>query len=273
MGPRATAILATAFLGACEPQPGDLLELGDPVPITAMTYNLANATSVRAQTIAQHIEGVSPDFVGAQECGECPSFVEQLPPAYELVADARAGVALFYDASTWQVEEQNSVRLGNNDDLWGERVASWARFLHLETNQEVRLYSTHWCVTVRSSDDECDEVRHLEYAETLLGDIVCASDDAPVMVLGDFNVFDGFDQGLVVETLVGSGLNDVFRSANPSADGTTFQGNDFAPAGRIDYVFASEPVEVLSSKIERDAIPDGQGSDHYAVTATVLFEK
>jgi endonuclease/exonuclease/phosphatase family metal-dependent hydrolase len=125
---------------------------------------------------------------------------------------------------------------------------------------------------VRSTEDACDVDRHLDYA-ALVTEHIAEREvaEAPVLLGGDLNVFDGFEEGPVIADLVGSGLVDVFRVAEPTADGTTFEGNDWAPAGRIDYVFATAPVDVLDAAIDRDAVPTGEGSDHYAVYASVEF--
>lgn len=137
----------------------------------------------------------------------------------------------------------------------------------------MNTYSTHWCVTIRSPDDNCEVAQQLAYADATLEHILeHSAPRAPVLLAGDFNVFDVFEACQVVEYLTSSGLTDVFRSLNPDADGTTFQGNSWAPPGRLDYVFATFPVDLLDTYIDRDSLPSGDGSDLYPVIATLRFE-
>lgn len=245
---------------------------GDSVPVTAMSYNIAGQTGASGENIAAQIAAAAPDFVGLQECADCDWFLDQLPAAYEMASAASAGVTIVFDESRWQLETRGVLPLGDNDDGWGPRVASWARFSHRETGHCLYVYSTHWCMPLRTSDDACDESRQLDYADALVDHLATrAVEAAPVVLAGDFNVFDGFEDSQVVQTLLAAGLTDAFRAVNPDADGTTYQGNTWAPAGRIDYIFATEPVTVLASSIDRDSIPDGDGSDHYPVLATLEF--
>ena len=250
---------------------GDDVVCGETVPVTAMSYNVAAQSGTsNGANIAVQITTIAPDFLGAQECPGCALLLEQLPDRYEMTAPPRAGVTIVYDGSRWRVEEQGVFPVGDNDDGWGERVVSWARFTNLDSGFCLYFYTTHWCVTVRNDDDACDQERQLDYAALTLAHIEDrAVGQAPVLLTGDFNVFDGFEAGRVVGYIRDAGLVDVFRVADPEGDGTTFVGNDWAPAGRLDYIFASAPVDVLDAFIDRDTIPAGMGSDHYPVVGEV----
>ncbi len=268
----ALTLIALGLAAAVGCGDDDDVVCGTPVPLTLMTYNVANQTGENGENIAAHITARAPDFVAAQECSECEWLVAKLPVRYRLTAPPRAGVAILYDADSWALENEGVFVLGDDDDGWGERVARWARFSNLETAHCLYVYSTHFCATARSPDDACDVDRQLDYADTVLTHIDSrVVIEAPVLLAGDLNVFDGFEDGAVIQEILASGLVDVFREAEPTADGTTFEGNDWAPAGRLDYVFATPPVEVSDAVIDRDAIAAGEGSDHYAVLATVEF--
>jgi hypothetical protein len=130
------------------------------------------------------------------------------------------------------VVDRGVLRLGNDDD-WGRREIRWAEFRGREapTASPIYVYSTHWCVTIRNTDDECDVEKHLEYAELVLDDI--AQRDGPAILGGDFNVFDGFEDGPVVQLFVERGLVDTLRAVT-RAPVITYQGNNSFPPGRID---------------------------------------
>lgn len=237
--------------------------------VRVMSYNIASAAdAVSGAGVAMEIASKAPDFVAVQECVGCNEWlVDKLGGGDASTAPA-ADVDIIYTDYTWHILHQGSLLLGTNDDGWGERMADWALFVNADGSQGIYIYSTHWCVTIRRPDDDCDVPKQLEYANTLTDQIAQrAEPEVPVVLMGDFNVFDGFESGPVVQFLEGAGFVDVFRDADPTGDGTTFLGNDWAPAGRIDYIFATPPSNVLDSYIDRRA----EGSDHYPVVATVDF--
>jgi endonuclease/exonuclease/phosphatase family metal-dependent hydrolase len=255
-----------ACLAACG---DDLLQAdGAPVePVTAMSYNVAQIDGGdRAAQVADLIAATHPDFVALQECVSCDAWLAaELGSGFE-VRPSRSGVAIGHESSRWVVSDEGVLSLGDNDDGWGERVAQWGLFSTAD-GQAIYVYATHWCVTIRQLDDACTVDRQLEYAQSLVDHIQGrAFPGIPVVVAGDLNVFDGFEGGEVISFLTDSGLEDLFRLANPDADGTTFLGNSWAPRGRLDYVFSTAPVDVIDARIDQvDA------SDHYPVVATVQY--
>lgn len=262
---RLTALLLV--LGACSAEPR---ELGlEPVtdPVSAMTFNLANRLGEppAGDAIAAHIADAGADFVAVQEANDGQWLVDRLPARYALTDLPEAGVGLIYDATRWELREHGRIALGDNDDGWGPRYAAWGLFAE-GGERGIAVYSTHWCVTIRRPDDACDFARQLDYADHIL-DVI--DPGLPAVVAGDFNVFDDFEDGPVVSYMTEAGLIDAYRAMNPTGDATTFIGNDWAPSGRIDYLFATEPVEVLAAEIRSTAGEDA--SDHYAVTATLAF--
>ncbi len=263
------ALVCLALAWACG-EPGTVTLDGNAGPLSAMTYNLANLSGTERDAISARIATISPDFVGLQECIDCDELPASVASRYEISMAPEAGVSILYDASMWRVDEKGSIELGNNDDGWGPRVSTWARFDHYDGPDSVTVYSTHFCGPLRTTDDACDVQRQLEYADHLL-ELVDSRTTQGALILGDFNVFDGFEDGDVIARFVNAGFVDVLRAHSPDVDGTTFLGNSWAPAGRLDYIFATAPVEVLDSFIDRDGVVGGTASDHYPVVATVEF--
>jgi endonuclease/exonuclease/phosphatase family metal-dependent hydrolase len=282
-GSKLCAALGLASLAAGGCAPGELAEAcwqqppggaaAAPVPVTVMSYNLANeGAGARGETIAAHILATAPDLVAAQECAGCDFLLGELGGRFEATGPQVAGVAILYDPSAWVALSSGTIPLGENDDGWGPRVAAWGRFAHVLTGERLDLYSTHFCVTIRSTEDSCTEERQLDYALQILEHARARTPpETPVVLAGDLNVFDGFEHGPVVSFLLDAGLVDLYRAADPEGDGTTFPGNAWAPPGRIDYIFAIPPVEVADAYVDRDSVEDGAGSDHYAVVATAVF--
>jgi endonuclease/exonuclease/phosphatase family metal-dependent hydrolase len=250
---------------------GDDLPRDDTAPggsITLVSYNLAQIDGgARAAAVVAELSPIRPDFVALEECVGCDGWLPGAVPDLA-VTEPRAGVAIAYDASRWVIRATDILSLGDNDDGWGERVAQWALFSTVSGSESIYVYATHWCVTIRTPADPCTVDRHLDYAALITDDIAeRSSDGLPVVLAGDFNVFDGFETGEAISFLRDSGLTDLFRAAHPTGDVTTFVGNDWAPSGRLDYLFSTAPVDVVDARVDQ---VEG-ASDHYPVIATVQY--
>lgn len=225
-------------------------------------WNALVQESWKAENIIGLINMYSPDFLTAQECeGQCESVRQQLIGNYEIAGAEEHGVAIFYDADVWTLQDQGVEYLAEMDQ-WGQRIARWGYFEHQETGDHLYVYDTHWCV--------CSEAQLFGSAQTVATAIAGRPDPtAPVVFGGDLNVFDGLEDSdaiLHIKGQLGSPIEmlDTFRVLNPKADGSTY-----AAAGKIDYLFATPDLEVLSSSIDRETINPGEGSDHDPVLATV----
>lgn len=237
-------------------------------PVTVMSYNVAQIDGgERATVIADTIAATRPDFLALQECVNCEVWLaSELGPNFEVIP-SRSGVAIGYNSSRWNITDEGVLSLGSNDDGWGERVAQWSLFSTAD-GDAIYFYATHWCVTIRRIDDPCTVDRQLEYGQSLVESIHARPlPDLPVVLGGDFNVFDGFEDGEVISFLTASELADLFRMANPNADGTTFLGNSWAPSGRLDYLFSTAPVDATAAHIDHVRA----ASDHYPVVATAQY--
>lgn len=165
------------------------------------------------------------------------------------------------------MDQTEFLRLGDNDDGWGERVAHWARLYERSTGAPLDVYSTHFCVPIRRDDDACDEVRQLDYLAAILRHMDHrVSPAVPVVLSGDLNLFVGFADSDAIRVVLAAGLLDAFAGASPEDAGPTFLGNHWAPPGRIDYIFASAPVTLSEACL----LGDG-GSDHVALFAELAF--
>jgi endonuclease/exonuclease/phosphatase family metal-dependent hydrolase len=262
------AVLALALAGGCGHDAYVIDPGGPAVALTALTYNVFRVDGgEREGQVASVINAAAPDVVAVQECLGCEELADAL--GMTLVAPPREGVAILYDAGRWRLEDDAAFVLGENDDGWGTRWAAVAVLAEEASGRTIVVYSTHFCVTVRKPDDACDEARQIDYVERILDDLAARS-DGPAIIAGDLNVFDGFEDGRVVERLRAAGLVDTYRAAQPDGEGTTFQGSDVASSGRIDYVFARAPAVTFEASVRVEP-PAEEASDHFAVAATVEF--
>jgi len=255
------AWLVALGLGGC-----DVTLIPPGGPITAVSFNVQGSDAIgdpeTGPAIAGELAALEPDFAALQECVSCDLLLDHLPARYALVDLGDSEIGILYDRDRWDVGVDGLIDLGDQDG-WGVREARWASFFERATNALVFVYSTHWCVPIRSSDDACDEDAQLAHARTIAED--AARHDAPVILGGDLNVFDGFEDGRVLAYLTSSGLVDTLREVT-SAPVITFDGNTWAPPGRIDYVLASSPVDVLDASVAA-----ASASDHGPVSATLSF--
>ena len=99
-----------------------------------------------------------------------------------------------------------------------------------------------------------------------------SSSDSLVILTGDLNCFDGSEKSLAIRYLKGElggnphPLEDTFRVAQPSGNGETF------PGVKIDYVLASAGTPVTAAWIDKDTVPYGEASDHWAVAADISLD-
>jgi endonuclease/exonuclease/phosphatase family metal-dependent hydrolase len=272
----AGGLLGAALLG-CAGQSDPVAPLSGDVPVTIMTYNVAQLTRTgewgKLENLAEQIAQIGPAFAGVNECEPCEELIDLLPAAYDLVASARAGVSVIYDSSRWTLDDHGFIRLGENDDGFGERVALWARFGDNETAGRVLVYATHWCLRTRSDDDACDVERHLIYADRILRHIRDREpNDLPVILTGDLNIGEQTADEPILGYLAESGLIDAHRVQQPTGDIITLPGapdNEIIPS-RADYILATPPVDIVEAYVD-ETIPRGTGSDHYPAVATIRF--
>jgi hypothetical protein len=216
--------------------------------------------------IAAQIIDIAPALVAFSECAPCQALVDQLP-GYQLATGDRAGVTAAYDAALWRAGDLGFLTLGGNDDGWGQRVALWVELEEVASGAPLLFYSTHWCVTVRNPDDACDDAVHLDYARRILDDAdQRAARSTPVVIAGDLNAFEGDPGGDAVKAAFSdAGYVDALRTVQPDGQIVTLDGGE-----RVDYVFASAPVDVVDAYVD-ESVPYDQASDHRPVIATFAF--
>ena len=235
------------------------------------SFNVANLTTsdARAEAVRLATDNLA-EVVAVQECDGCDELVASLGPTFLLDSDPQSGVAIVYNAERFALVAGGTILLGENDDGWGNRVARWARLEDLGSAEELLVYSTHFCVPIRNINDRCTATRQIDYVERILEHRIGGFHaDMPTIIAGDFNVFDGFSQSPAVTRLISDGYLETYAEAGVPPSPQTFAGNEWAPPGRIDFVFAGTSATVLSASVEAPSI--GIALDHSMVVSTVSF--
>jgi endonuclease/exonuclease/phosphatase family metal-dependent hydrolase len=139
---------------------------------------------------------------------------------------------------------------------WGARLPRICTRGHFSRDGiEFSLYNLHL-------DHESQEARENSVA-LLLERIDRAR---PSVVTGDFNA--GETNG-AVHAMTEAGYRDAWRSTHLDAPepGTYHGFNDHPNPGKIDYIWVSENIQVVSSEILTDKVAGRYPSDHFAIRA------
>jgi endonuclease/exonuclease/phosphatase family metal-dependent hydrolase len=273
----------------------------EPLTVKAMTFNIrydnrgdgANRWSKRQDAVVRIIRESKSDFVGIQEA--LPNQVADLKkglPEYGFLgrsreADTDRGEAtlVLYRKDRWRLdaERQGSFWLSDKPDKpgsasWGNtlpRMVAWGLFHEEKSGRGIFVFGTHF--------DHASEPARQKSAELLARRIAERGTSAPAIALGDLNAGE---ESEAVAILLGNKpgaavkLVDTFRAVHPDEKQVkTFHGFEGGTDGeKIDYIFATPGVKVLTAEIVRDRIlKEGEDarypSDHYPMTAEMEFGK
>ncbi|MFD3443704.1 endonuclease/exonuclease/phosphatase family protein [Microbacteriaceae bacterium 4G12] len=236
--------------------------------------------SEREQVLARWLQIERPTILGVQEAlfPQLASVAHALPPSYRSVGIGRDGGSrgefgsIFYAAARLTLLSYDFLWLSDTPEVmgsatWGNtvpRMITEARFLDSATGIEFAVLNTHL-------DHEHAESRTLG-ARAIAERIASTHADVPVLVMGDFNAPAERSEPYALLT-EGAGLRDAWHAAKRrvTAGYGTFadyrrpvEGGD-----RIDWLLASDRVEVLTAAIDPFAWRGRTASDHLPVQALV----
>lgn len=271
-------------------------EMGQGLRVKAMTFNIrlsrahdgANAWPHRRELVAEVIRRFAADFVGVQEAWpEQIAYLTQSLPQYRYLGRSRErdgvegeAIPLFYRHQRWSLDpqEQGTFWLSDTPEVpgstgWGNtipRVITWGRFIEKGGNGALYVYNVHL--------DHLSAASRVRSARALADRIARRSHPEPVLVLGDFNAGESSEP---VQYLTGADhaspvqLRDTFRTVHPQETLVgTFHGFGGATTGsKIDYILASREAQVLEAAIVRGSFQGRYPSDHFPVTAEIVFPK
>lgn len=234
------------------------------------------------------------DFLGMQEAWKFQiDEIKDAVPVYECLGRSRKADTeldewspLCYRKDRWTPDgqEQGTFWLSTTPDIPGSqswesslpRIVTWARLIEKESQRGVYVFNTHF-------DHRSNEAR-FQSARLIIARINARTHkDEPVLLMGDFNAGETSDpirffRGENVKGKVAPGIKliDTFRALSPNARSVgTFNGWSGRSSGdKIDAIFAIvgwPGQEITAATIERDNDMGRYPSDHYPLTATLVW--
>lgn len=266
----------------------------DAMTVNVMTFNIRCSSAHdgvdrwpnRRAAAIEFIRGQKADFVDIQEAlpDQAADLQKLLPEYQQLIrsreADPTRGEAgpILYRHERWQLDKEQQGWFWLSDtpekpgsNTWGAacvRIATWARFIDRTTNRGVYVFNTHL--------DHISENARQKAALLIAQRIAARKLPEPVVVTGDFNAGE---TSAVVGILIGKTpgspvkLVDTFRAVHPDAKevGTFHAFRGGVTGDKIDYILASPGVKVVAAEIHHDNRNGRYPSDHFPVTAAIVF--
>ena len=277
-------LVSPVFLHAAATAPGST-----PLTLRVMSLNLRyaslqqpNAWPDRRPVMKRLIEQEAPDVFGTQEglYLQLRDLAADLPD-YEWIGLGRAGgsrdefCAIFFNRTRFDPVAFDHLWLSDTPNLigsitWGHtyiRMATWVRLRERATGREFCVWNTHF-------DHQVEVAR--QKAAALLRDRLAAFDPSvPLLLIGDFNCVAGASPAHDLLT-TGSGLIDTWlvaqRKENEKLNTFHNYTSPVANAERIDWILARAPSAVERAAIVTYHEGTQYPSDHFPVTATLLFD-
>ncbi|MCU9612685.1 endonuclease/exonuclease/phosphatase family protein [Caldibacillus lycopersici] len=259
---------------------------------SVMTYNLRvdipndrlNAWSFRQEKVVKMIEKHKPIIIGTQEgLLYMLEALEENLPEYEWIGEGRRGgkrdeyCAIFYQKQLLQVVDNGQFWLSEqplvaNSISWESdfpRICTWVRFRFLaDPMQQFIVYNTHL--------DHISQKARENGIHLILEKIKEHQEktNLPIILMGDFN---STPENNVIRFLHGTQpihnvvteLRDAYEKLQGQL-GSTYHAFEGVKDGEpIDYIFVTNNIQVLETKIDRDKIENSFPSDHYPVITRV----
>jgi endonuclease/exonuclease/phosphatase family metal-dependent hydrolase len=277
-------ILFATLLTACAATTGSR-----PVETTVMSYNIRcgscereddiNHWSRRKFLVADVIRKSHADVIGLQEA---EAF--QVKDLVDLLADFDwVGVgrddgklkgemnAVLVRRSTFSIELQKTLWLSATPEQvsrgWDAMLKRTVTVLKLQSHESAKavyFLNTHF--------DHVGLSARSESAKLIVQTVQALDPGLPVVLTGDLNDRPGFPGYL---SLAAQWQDAATVSRTPAVGGDiTFNGfgKDIQPGNKIDYVFTSPAIQVLSHEVVTDLYDGRYPSDHYPIVVKVLLQ-
>ncbi len=258
------------------------------LPLDVMTFNIRFGTAYdrennwpnRQDMVVRMLQKYDADIVGTQEIQDFQAdYITRWMPEYRWFGAHRGDhmeerCAILYKwreymplgTGTFWLSETPAVYASQSWDAALPRIATWARFVHMETETEFYVYNTHF--------DHVGRQARVHSMDLILEHIDENARDRPVILLGDFNVTA--EQSEVYDAVAETGFEDLWLTAagreGPTATWNAFRDLDPESDRRIDWIMTRGPFEAdyIETIIYSE---DGRWpSDHFPVFARVRLD-
>ena len=252
---------------------------------SVLTFNLRynnpgdslNAWPNRKERVAALIRFHHADLCGFQEAlkGQIDDLAKELPDFAWCGVGRDDGFSagefspVFYRKGRFNLLRNGTFWLSPSPRIAGSkgwdaalpRIVTWALLLDRSTGKECAFFNTHF-------DHQGVTARRLS-AQLLLDSVRTRIGTLPVIVTGDFN---STDTSIVYRIMTGGELRDALKISRVPHYGPMSTWNGFReiePGNRIDFIYVSDRVEVLTHAIITDRWDGRFPSDHLPVIAGV----
>ncbi|MFO8056086.1 MAG: endonuclease/exonuclease/phosphatase family protein [bacterium] len=281
---RKTAAAVGLVLAACVMSGPAPAEGTDNQPLRVMSLNIrcialedgADMWFFRSEEVGDYILRHDPDLMGLQEVKALQhQDLQRMLSGYESFGRPRMDGRLlgerckvFYKSSRLKLLQHGTFWLSTTPDKAGSkswdslfpRIVTWGKLRDLKTGKEFYIFNTHF--------DHAGRKARLESAKLLSRKVEEIAGESPVVITGDFNATPDSKPYQVMTSSFRDGRK-VSKSPpqGPSATSWSFQPRPKREK-RIDYIFVSEGMEVLSYAVLAETYgKDRRPSDHKAVLA------
>lgn len=263
-----------------------------PAALRVMSFNIRydnpndgqDAWPLRREMLVETIRAYNPDLLGLQEVLHTQGqFLRDKLDGYKFVGVGRDDgkergeyAPLMFRAERFELADWGTLWLSEQPAVAGSkswdaalpRIATWCKLRdRLRGNGLLLVLNTHF--------DHKGEKARLESARLISKWLGEHSAELPVVVTGDFNCDDdsGPYQALVAQTATPA-LRDAYRAVHPArneheASFHAFQGNEVGT--RIDWILPSQHFAAKSATIDRTNRQGRYPSDHFPVTAELVY--
>jgi endonuclease/exonuclease/phosphatase family metal-dependent hydrolase len=256
-----------------------------PAPFRVATFNIrcpidkgANAWTCRVERVRELIRKHGFDLVGLQEATS-NQIDDLLSEGWAYVGvgrddGKRGGEAscIFYRKDRFEVRATDTFWLSETPEVPGSksweagcpRVCTWARLSDRKSGREFFYFNTHL--------DHMSEAARVNGMALILERLKQIVQGRPVLLTGDLNA----TPGSVTITRAAAVLQEAFKLTRTPHQGPVATSNGFkfdrVPTAKIDHIFVSGGVEVLSHATFDDSQNGLFPSDHFPVAADVVLE-
>lgn len=256
--------------------------------LRAMSFNIRlgvandgeNRWDLRKELVVKTIREYNPDLLGLQEVFPMQEeYLRENLPGYAYygrsrLVDPKEGEAcsIMFKKDRFDITEKTTFWLSETQSVPGSK--SWDSSLPRIANMVKltdKLAGDKKLIFINTHFDHRGKIAREEAAKIIKTRVNDFKKGTRVVIAGDFNSGEG---SKAYRSLVGGNLIDTFRIAHPirTEEESTFTAwNGRLIGNRIDWVLCSRNFQIDSAGIDRSNDNGQYPSDHYPVTATLLY--